>query len=150
MRLKTILNRIEKYSSFVFNEATICNDYAGRVFDDEIVVVDVQARANGRPVCSGCGRKGTCYDHLDVRLFEYVPIWIYQVFFAYRMRRVDCKECGVTVEMVPWCNGKEHITTTYKWFLAQWAKQLSWDEVARVFRTSWKTVFRSVEHAVNW
>jgi hypothetical protein len=30
-------------------------------------------------------------------------------------------------------------------FLAGWARRLSWQEVAGVFPTSWKKVFRSVE-----
>jgi transposase len=66
------------------------------------------------------------------------------------MRRVDCPTCGVTVEQVPWADGKHQLTTTYQWFLATWAKRLSWQEVARVFRTSWDHVFRSVEMAVTW
>ena len=58
--------------------------------------------------------------------------------------------CGVTVERVPWADGKHQLTTTYMWFLARWAKCLSWQEVARVFRTSWDQVFRSVAMAVAW
>ncbi len=36
------------------------------------------------------------------------------------------------------------------WFLARWAKKLSWTEVANTFNTSWSTVFRAVEIAVMW
>jgi transposase len=35
-------------------------------------------------------------------------------------------------------------------FLANWAKLLSWEETARMFMTSWHTVFRAVAHAVQW
>lgn len=150
MRLKTILNRLEKYSSFVFQNARFCKHYDEWTFGDDTLVIDVEARSNGKPICSGCGCRGRCYDHLERRLFEYVPVWIFKVFFAYTMRRVDCKSCGVTVEMLPWVDGKEQITRTYKWFLAQWAKKLSWSEVADIFGTSWKTVFRAVEAAVTW
>jgi transposase len=66
------------------------------------------------------------------------------------MRRVDCKRCGVTVEAVPWASGKMQTTYALTWFLASWAKVLSWKETARRFRTSWDTVYRSVEHAVRW
>jgi transposase len=66
------------------------------------------------------------------------------------MRRVDCERCGVTVEMVPWCDGKNQLTTTYRWYLATWAKRLSWSEVGSIFRTSWDSVWRAVEHAVEW
>jgi transposase len=90
------------------------------------------------------------YDRLEERRFEYVPIWGILVFLAYRMRRVNCKRCGVTVEMVPWCDGKNQLTTTYRWYLATWAKRLSWSEVGSIFRTSWDSVCRAVEHAVEW
>jgi transposase len=72
------------------------------------------------------------------------------VFLAYRMRRVDCPRCGVTVEIVPWCDGKNQLTTTYRWFLASWARRLSWSEVGTIYRTSWDSVCRAVEHAVEW
>src|SRR5690606_15852493 len=46
--------------------------------------------------------------------------------------------------------GKSPLTHAYCWFLASWAKTLSWRETARRFRTSWDTVFRAVELAVRW
>ncbi len=150
MRLKTILNQLEKYSSFVLKDAKFFHHWDEDTFDDEVIIIEVEPRANGRLICSGCGRSGRCYDHLERRLFEYVPLWQFKVFFAYTMRRVDCQSCGVTVEMVPWADGKEQVTRTYKWYLAQWAKRLAWAEVAEIFGTSWNTVFRAVETAVTW
>ena len=35
------------------------------------------------------------------------------------------KESSCGVERVPWGDGKEHLTTSYRWFLARWAKRLS-------------------------
>ena len=72
------------------------------------------------------------------------------VFFVYALRRVDCPKCGVTVESVPWAEGKEHLTTTYRWFLARWAKRLSWKETSVAFNTTWDNVFRAVKHTVLW
>jgi transposase len=145
MRIQTILNRVEKFKSFVYGEASLeeCED-------GPALVVRIEPRKNGRPFCSGCGRRGRAYDHLGERRFEFVPVWGIVVFLAYRMRRVDCRRCGVTVEMVPWCDGKNQLTTTYRWFLATWAKRLSWSEVASIFRTSWDSVRRGVAHAVEW
>jgi transposase len=34
--------------------------------------------------------------------------------------------------------------------LARWARRLSWQETARVFRTSWEAVYSSVEWFVQW
>jgi transposase len=145
MLLKTILNRIERYKSFVYGKARILEE------NGELVIeVEVQARANGRPICSGCGQPVPGYDRLSERRFEYVPLWGIAVFFLYAMRRVDCPQCGVKVEQVPWAEGKNRLTTSYRWFLARWAKRLSWRETARVFGTTWEHVFRSVKYAVSW
>jgi transposase len=145
MRIQTILNQVEKFKSFVYGEASL-----EKRNDGLALVVQMEPRKNGRVFCSGCGRPGRVYDRLDERRFEFVPLWGILVFLAYRMRRVNCKRCGVTVEVVPWCDGKNQLTTSYRWYLATWAKRLSWSEVGSIFRTSWDSVCRSVEHAVEW
>ncbi len=114
------------------------------------IEVVIEPRANSRAICSGCGEKRPGYDRLSPRRFQFVPLWNIAVFFVYAMRRVDCPACGVTVERVPWGEGKEHLTTSYRWFLARWAKRLSWQETADAFNTTWDNVFHSVKHAVEW
>ena len=145
MQLKTILNRVEKHKSFVYGSIQFCGKGT-----DLAIEVSVRPRQNSRPICSGCGRPGPQYDRLKPRRFEFVPLWAIAVFFVYRMRRVDCRRCGIKVEPVPWGDGQCHLTKTYRWFLAAWAKRLSWQEVADAFHTSWQSVFRSVRHAVTW
>jgi transposase len=145
MRIQTILNRVEKFKSFVYGAATLEERQ-----DGPALVVQIEPRKNSRVFCAGCGRPGPTYDRLEERRFEFVPVWGILVFLTYRMRRVDCKRCGVTVEMVPWCDGKNQLTTTYRWFLATWAKRLSWSEVGSIFCTSWDSVHRAVAHAVEW
>jgi len=145
MQLQTILNRVEKHKSFVYGRACWVED-GGRAG----IEIEIQARRNGRPVCAGCGRKRPGYDRLPVRRYEFVPLWGLLVFFVYAPRRVNCPWCGVTVERVPWCEGKQQLTTTYRWFLAKWARRMSWSEVAAAFHTTWDHVFRSVKYAVSW
>lgn len=145
MRIQTILNRVEKCKSFVYGDARLEEQD-----DGPALVVQMIPRKNSRPFCSGCGRRGRTYDRLEERRFEFVPMWGILVFLAYRMRRVDCARCGVKVELVPWCDGKNQLTTTYRWYLATWAKRLAWDQVASIFRTKWDNVCRAVEHAVEW
>ena len=146
MQIKTILNRIQKHRGFVYGSARWSDQ--GRELALEI---DIYPHRRNRARCSGCGRRGPQYDRLEPRRFEFVPLWGIRVFFWYMMRRVDCVPCGgVHVERVPWAEGKHQLTTTYAWFLARWAKRLSWREVATVFHTSWDTVYRSVEMAVAW
>ncbi len=65
--------------------------------------------------------------------------------------RAACNGCSrVVVEQVPWSTGKHHLTDIYRCFLAQWAKKLSWAEVARSFRTSWGKVYHSVQYVVEY
>ena len=45
---------------------------------------------------------------------------------------------------MPWASGKYRLTEAYTWFLANWARRLSWKEVAEAFRTTWDHVFCSV------
>jgi transposase len=145
MLLKTILNRVQTQPGFVYGAVRFV-EARGAVG----VEVEIRRRVGGRPTCSGCARPGPGYDTLPARRFEFVPLWGLAVFFSYAMRRVECRTCGVRVETVPWAEGKHHLTTTYAWFLARWAKRLSWTEVAEAFRTTWEHVFHSVEMAVTW
>ena len=145
MQLKSILNHVERHKSFVYQEARWADPKTKREIE-----IPIEPRSNGRAICSGCGQPAPGYDRLAERRFEFVPLWQIPVFLVYAMRRVQCPACGVKVEQVPWCDGKNQLTTTYRWFLAAWARQLSWKGVAVAFGTTWQNVFRSVEHAVSW
>jgi transposase len=143
MQLKTILNRVERHKGFVYRAVRFSG---GR----SALEVAVRERANSRPICSDCGQARPGYDRLPERRYEFVPLWALAVFLVYAPRRVDCPRCGVKVERVPWAEGKSRLTTTYQWFLASWSKLLPWQQVAKVFHTSWQSVYRSVHLAVTW
>lgn len=145
MQLKSILNQVQLHRGFVYGAIHWRNQGSRMALE-----VEIRSRKRSRPICSGCGRFRPGYDVLRARRFEFVPLWGIPVFFLYAMRRIDCPQCGVKVERVPWAVGKNHLTTTYAWFLARWAKRLSWKEVSVVFQTSWDNVFRSVKMAVDW
>lgn len=150
MQLKSILNRCYSHKSFVYGKMRWESE--GK---ETALVVKVTARKNSRPVCSGCGRAGSTYDHVRrERRFEFLPFWglrtlrVRHVYLAYVMRRVNCAQCGVKVERVPFGEGKHRLTPPYRCYLAQWAKRLSWQETAQAFRTSWQQVYRAVAWVV--
>ncbi len=145
MQLKTILNRVEKYQSFVYGKIQLIENNPQPELE-----INLRARQDSRPICSGCGRKRPGYDTLPERRFAFVPFWGILVYFIYARRRVDCPVCGIKVEQIPWTQGKQTLTTTYAWFLARWARRMSWSEVAAAFETSWHQVFRAVTMAVDW
>ena len=143
--IQTILNRIQQHRGFVYSAARLLGDVANLFIE-----IDIQPRQGSHPICSGCGKPGPGYDSLKLRRFDFIPLWGIPVFFLYTMRRVNCPQCKVTVEKVPWAEGKNHLTTTYSWYLAKWAQRLSWKEVAVAFQTKWDNVYRSVKMAVAW
>ena len=145
MQIRTILNRVQKFKSFVYGAVRWVEGASVPTLE-----VEIHPCSNSRPVCSGCGCKRPGYDTLPERRFEFIPVWSNKVFFVYAPRRVNCLCCGVRVERMPWVVGKHRLTEAYAWFLAGWAKRLSWKEVAEAFRTTWDHVFCSVERAVIW
>lgn len=145
MNIKRILNHVYKLKSFVYGSAKFVKTGQGAEID-----VEIAPRANGKPKCSICGYSGGCYDKLPVRRFEFIPLWGMKVFFLYSPRRVNCPRCGITVEKMPWADGKHQESIPYKIFLAHWAKKLSWKETAEEFRSTWDQVYSAIQYVVLW
>ncbi len=110
MQLKTILNQCYKFKCFVYDKVRF-------VFrnGETCLEIDVVPRRNSEAICSCCDKPAPLYDRLDERRFEFIPVWGFRVFLVYLMRRVNCANCGVKAEQVPW------------------AKKMSWKEVAVSF-----------------
>jgi len=145
VRIQTLLNKVLPLKSFVYAHCRFELRTTGIV-----LVAKIRPRKNGKVICSGCGKSRKLYDRLNERRFDFIPLWNIPFFLEYRMRRVDCPECGVKVERVPWADGKSHTTKVLQLFLARWARKLSWKETAESFGTSWDTVFRSVKSIVEY
>ena len=144
MQLKTILNRVERYKSFVYGEPRWADDARSTI------EVPIEPRANGRPICSGCGKRRPGYDRLPPRRFEFVPLWEIAVFFVYAMRRVDCPGCGVVVERVPWARGKGRLTTTLSLVPGRLGQAALLGGGGQRLPHHLGNVCDSVRHAVSW
>lgn len=145
MLIKTILNTIEKFKSFVYGKVLWEKRASGSV-----LIIELLARKNSQGECYECGVRCPTYDTQPSRDYEYVPLWGISAYFRYSPRRVGCKHHGIHVERVPWAEGKERMTKSYQGFLARWAKRLSWKETATAFRTSWESVHRAVKWVVDY
>ena len=145
LEVKTILNRIQHFVGFVYQEVRLRSP-RGKLR----IEVAIQPHRAIRGKCSECGQPAPGYDRLPERWWLFVPLWGIKTYFLYAPRRVECPEHGVVVEDIPWSEGKRPITTAMMVFLARWARRLSWRETARAFQTSWEAVYRSVEWFVQW
>ena len=144
MELITILNQCYRQKGFVYREASFVGQHRHQI------EVSIVPRKRSKANCSGCGKPCPGYDRLPSRRYEFIPFWGFKVFLVYAKRRVQCRDCGVVTEAVPWARGKHHLCDAYMLYLADWARKLSWKEVAQRFKTSWEKVFHSVEYVVNW
>jgi transposase len=145
MLIKTLLNKVERFKSFIYGDCRLST-----VGGIDALIIDLKPRRNSKPECPECGKRCKTYDTRRFRLFEYVPIWAFKVFFRYAPRRVACPVHGVLVEAMPWGYGKEQMTISYQVYLARWARRLSWKETADIFKTSWDSVFRAVQFVVDY
>lgn len=144
LTLLTILRRLHPLKGFCYDEA----GWSG--FADGVLEVKIRPREGSRGKCSECMLPGPTYDHQPQRSWQFVPLWGVPVFLAYAPRRIDCPECGVRIEKVPWAEGKIRIANVFRLFLATWARKLSWKETAEMFTVGWDTVYQSVRWVVAY
>lgn len=77
MLIKTILNKCQKFKSFVYVDAYFTD------FQDETVInVTIEPGKNSSAICSKCNNLASCYDTASTaRRFEFIPLWGFRVFF---------------------------------------------------------------------
>ena len=75
MLVKTVLNRLVRFKSFVLG-----NVFFKKCEGEDVVIVEISPRKGGRPVCQECARKGPGYDVQPVRTFQYLPLFDFRVF----------------------------------------------------------------------
>ena len=146
MQIKTLLSQCYPLKSFIYGKT-----YIDPNSTQKKIIVEIMPRSNSKPICSGCSKTAPGYDcSQKKRSFEFVPMWGFAVFFLYALRRVDCSNCGVKTELVPWADKGCTLTKPYQLFLAHWAKKLSWKETAEAFASTWYKVHSSVKSVVEY
>ena len=121
--LKTLLNAVHPLRRFVYQTVRLVEHNEQLSLEARI-----RARTNSKPRCSGCGQACAGYDRMSTeRRFAFIPLWNIPVDLLYTMRRVDCPDCGVKVEKVPWADGKHATCNVFRHFLGTWARRLSWN-----------------------
>ena len=98
--------------------------------------------------CSGCMcRARRMYDH-RVRSWRHLDVAGMEVTLRYRQRRVDCRTCGVVVELVPWAEPGSVFTADFEDQVAYLAQISDRTTVSSMMRISWVTVGSIVKRVV--
>ena len=70
----TLLNKIEKFKSFVNKNA-----HLEQIDGEEAIIVEIEPRKNTKPVCRVCMKQCGTHAIEKPRLFEYVPLYKWKV-----------------------------------------------------------------------
>ena len=109
MRVTTALNRL-----LALPGASVM----GVRLTGEGVFVRVRLRRR-RMACSVCGQVYSGMHDRDVRRWRHLDLAGHRCFLEYELRRVDCRDCGVRVEAVPWARRGARHTREFEDLVAQ-------------------------------
>jgi transposase len=83
--------------------------------------------------CSVCGQVYAGMHDRDVRRWRHLDLAGHRCFLEYELRRVDCRDCGVRVEAVPWARrGARHTREFEDLVEVQALLRIAWDTVGRI------------------
>ena len=102
------------------------------------------------PRCSGCGCKvRRVYDRREPRLWRHLDVAGMKLHLRYPLRRVDCRRCGVTTELVPWAAAGSWFTDAFEQTVAFLAQAAAKTVVVSMMRVAWATVGSIVQRVVE-
>jgi transposase len=101
MRLITLLNQCHHFPGFVYEKVRLCPDGGAIALCD-------RAAARSRFGLPSARRRLRSARPPPLRIR---PVLWGMVLLLYRMRRVDCRACGVRVEELPWAIGKHQLAS---------------------------------------
>ena len=116
-------------------------------FAGEGITVLVALRRR-RLVCSRCGQVYRATYDSAWRRWRHLDVAGQRCFIAYELRRVECRDCGVWVEAVPWARPDARHTRDFENLVAFCAQQMAKSQVQALLRIAWDTVGRIVERVV--
>ena len=89
----------------------------------------------------GYDRRERTWRHLDLAGMK--------TRLRYEIRRVDCPQCGVRVEQVPWAEPGSNFTRAFEEHTGYLAQQCSRSTVERLMRVAWRTVGTIIRRVVD-
>lgn len=103
-----------------------------------------------RPRCPKCGRICPGYDHSHKPVrWVHLSVGSMRLILEYAPRRVECTDCGVRVEMLPWTRPQSRFTRPFEEMTAYLAQITDKTAVSQMMGIAWRTVGNIVERVVS-
>lgn len=110
------------------------------------ITIALEALPSTPRYCSRCGQRvGPLHDVTTRRVRE-LPILDAETWLLVPLARVDCAQCGPTIEGLPWLDRYARMTKRFAESVARLAQVLPIQHVADWFGLSWDTV-QAIDHA---
>jgi transposase len=138
VRVTTALNRL-----LALRGASV----TGTRLSAEGVIVRVRVRGR-RIACSVCGQAYRGVYDRQPRRWRHLDLAGHRCFLEYELRRVDCRDCGVRVEAVPWARRGARHTREFEDLVAFCAQRMAKNQVQALLRIGWETVGRIITRVV--
>ena len=120
----------------------------GDVEGGERLVIDLARPERRVLACPGCGyRTRAVYDR-TTRTWRHLDALRTRVFLRVEVRRIDCPECGVVAEAVPFARPGSRFTRAFEDTAVWLARDAPKSVVSRLMRVDWATVGRMLERVV--
>lgn len=116
-------------------------------FEEGGLVIDVRPRWR-KPRCGQCGRLGPVYDSCEPRTWRHLALGRSPFRLRYAPRRVNCRDCGVRVEQVPWAAHMSRFTRDFEELAAYLAQRMDRTAVTKLLGITWRSVGAIVERVV--
>lgn len=138
MRIGTVFRKLLGVTTMVVHAV---------LFEDVGPVIDVKPSWR-KPRCGLCGRCRPVYDTCEPRMWRHLALGRTQFRLRYAPRRVDCRDCGVRVEQVPWAAHQSRFTRDFEELAAYLAQQMDRTAVTKLLGISWRSVGAIIERVV--
>ena len=104
------------------------------------LVLELAPVAGAPKRCSRCGGEVAVIHEVVVRQVRDLPVGDWDTWVRFPRARVECPQCGPTVEAVPWLDRYQRMTRRLADKIARLAQVLPIQHVATWFGVSWDTV----------
>ena len=110
--------------------------------------VEVTLRPKAQLLTCPCGKRSRTFYDRRRRRWRHLDLGRVRLWLVYDIRRVDCPECGVVTEELPWARPGARHTRDFEDMVLWLAQRSDRTTVATLMRCAWETVTAIINRGV--
>jgi transposase len=110
--------------------------------------VEVTLRPRARLLTCPCGMLASAVYDRRRRRWRHLDLGIHRLWLVYAIRRLECPECGVRTEELPWARPGARHTRDFEDMVLWLAQRTDRTSVATLMRCGWETVTAIINRGV--